>query len=220
MDGQEEFRGATPDYAWNAYREEYLDARGRGEPSLVKSLPGSDIAEGLARISTRLERTRLGSSGGFGIGGQTSVFLLSIVGYMARIPACGKSRCMRITSTSSQMNASTCKQYRDELRQEAAELHRGADELRAELHRQKEVNLRLQEQLYLRINDGPMGVHEVGDLDPHFVKVPTSTEGKISIEPFDGSEIYKGLGAGFVQWGQLLLVKIDFAERACGFRWP
>ena len=77
-------------------------------------------------------------------------------------------------------------------------MHQGADELRAELHHQIEVNLRLQEQLNLLFNDGPMGVHEVDDMDPHIVKVQTSSEGKISIEPFDGSEIYKGLDAEFV----------------------
>ena len=65
-----------------------------------------------------------------------------------------------------------------------------------------------------------MGIHEIGELDPNYVKVPSLGEGKISIESFDGSEVYKGLGAGFVQWGQLLLVKIDLAERVCDFRWP
>ncbi|TDH72777.1 hypothetical protein CCR75_000537 [Bremia lactucae] len=39
------------------------------------------------------------------------------------------------------------------------------------------------------------------ELDPIFVRVPNSSKGK-------------GLEAGFMQWGQLLLVKIDLAERA------
>nr|CCA17910.1 AlNc14C42G3546 [Albugo laibachii Nc14] len=87
-DGQEEFRGATPDYAGNAYRddtqvtarergptEDYLDARERGGPSLVKSLLGSDIAVELARTSSCLEsmeRTRQGYGGGFGLVGKPS----------------------------------------------------------------------------------------------------------------------------------------------------
>nr|CCA19525.1 GK15001 putative [Albugo laibachii Nc14] len=237
MDGQEEFRGAASDYAGNAYREEaqlgaregipteeYLDARERGGPSIVESLPGSDVAVELARISSRLEsmeRPRLGSGGGFGIGGQTLNFFARHSGVHGPGSHVWKEQLHanyhhQLANARQRMQY----QYRDELRQGAAEFHQGADELRAELHRQKKLNLRLQEQLNLCANDGPMGVHEVGDLDPHFVKVPTSTKGKISIEPLDGSEIYKGLGAGFVQWGQLLLVKIDLAERACGFRWP
>lgn len=34
------------------------------------------------------------------------------------------------------------------------------------------------------------------------------------IDHFDGSELYKELGAELVQWGQLLLVTIDLAEQA------
>nr|CCA17909.1 Mitochondrial Carrier (MC) Family putative [Albugo laibachii Nc14] len=63
-----------------------------------------------------------------------------------------------------------------------------------------------------------MGTHDVDELDTNFVKAPNSTLGKIRIEPFDESEIYKGIGAGFVQWGQHLMVTIDLDERACGFR--
>ncbi|CAI5716170.1 unnamed protein product [Peronospora destructor] len=107
-------------------------------------------------------------------------------------------------------------QFQHELHQGAAELRQGAEELR----HQKEMNFRLQEQLELRADERPMGIHEVGESDPNYVKAPNSSEVKISIEPFDRSEVYKGLGARFVQWGQLLLVKIDLAERACGFRWP
>ena len=78
-------------------------------------------------------------------------------------------------------------------------MHQGAEGLREEIRRQKEMNLRLQEQLDIRVGERPMGIHEVGELDPNYLKVPNSSEGKISIEPFDGSEVYKGLGTGFVQ---------------------
>ncbi|TDH68273.1 hypothetical protein CCR75_008991 [Bremia lactucae] len=33
-------------------------------------------------------------------------------------------------------------------------------------------------------------------------------------------DVYNGLRAEIVQWVQLLLVKIDLADRTCGFRWP
>lgn len=88
--------------------------------------------------------------------------------------------------------------HRHELQQGAAKFNQGAAELRDELQRQKDINLRLQEQLKFHVNDGPMGVHEMDELNLHIAKVPTSAEGKISIETFDGSEIFKGLGAGFV----------------------
>lgn len=68
IEGQEEFRGATTDYAGYACREEAhvaahergtteecFDIRGRGGPSLVETLPGSDIALELAKISSRLD---------------------------------------------------------------------------------------------------------------------------------------------------------------------
>lgn len=57
-----------------------------------------------------------------------------------------------------------------------------------------------------------MEFREVGELNPNYVKNPNASEGKIRIDPSDKPEVYKGLGAGFVQWGQLLLVKIDLAE--------
>ena len=99
-------------------------------------------------------------------------------------------------------------------------MHQGAEKLREKLRRHQELNLRLQEQLNLRTGERPMGIHKVGELYPSYVKVPNSSEVKLSIEPFDGYEVYTGLKAGPVQWVQLLLVKIDLAERACGFRWP
>ena len=68
IDGQEEFRGSTPDCAGYACREEvqvadrergtaeeYLDKRERNDPSLVESLPGSDIAVDLSKIFSRME---------------------------------------------------------------------------------------------------------------------------------------------------------------------
>ena len=55
------------------------------------------------------------------------------------------------------------------------------------------MNLRLQEQLNTPVNDEPVGLHEVDELGPTFVKVSSSTEGKISIEPLDGYKICKDL---------------------------
>jgi hypothetical protein len=36
----------------------------------------------------------------------------------------------------------------------------------------------------------------------------------------DDRESYKGLGAGFKQWGLRFIGQINMTERACGFRWP
>ncbi|KAJ0389239.1 hypothetical protein ATCC90586_011714 [Pythium insidiosum] len=39
---------------------------------------------------------------------------------------------------------------------------------------------------------------------------------KISMPPFDGKEIYKNLGAGFVLLGRQFLVKVQMAEEQAG----
>ncbi|CAI5719630.1 unnamed protein product [Peronospora farinosa] len=240
---EEVFKGATPDYAGAA-----------GVPS-VKSLPGSDIAAKLARISSRLdsmEKEHQGPGkyrtegqvvpsrhmyvGGFGsmghaprpdakvdlgIGGQTSsLFAKRSEVYGISTRAWQEQAQAKYRQDLANERQRMQHQFQHEMHLGAAELYQGAEELREELRRQKEMNVRLQEQLNLRAEDRPMGLHDVGELDPNYVKVPNSSEGKISIEPFYGSEVYKGLGAGFIQWGQLFLVKIDLAERACGFRWP
>lgn len=73
------------------------------------------------------------------------------------------------------------------------ELHQGAEKLREELQRQKDVHMRLQEQLNFRASDKPMEYRVVGEQDPNYVKIPDSSEGKIRIDPFDGSELCKVL---------------------------
>nr|CCA19161.1 AlNc14C64G4609 [Albugo laibachii Nc14] len=147
MEGQDEFRDATPDYAGNAFSEEaqvaareggpteeYLNARERGGPSPVESLPGSDIEVELARISPRLEsmeRTRLGSGGGFGIRGQTSSFYAKnseVHGPRARVWKVQLDANYQHQLANERQRMQN--QYRDELRQGAAELHQGGDKLR------------------------------------------------------------------------------------------
>ncbi|CAH0487693.1 unnamed protein product [Peronospora farinosa] len=211
---EEVFKGATPDYAGAA-----------GVPS-VKSLPGSDIAAKLARISSRLdsmEKEHQGPGkyrtegqvvpsrhmyvGGFGsmghaprpdakvdlgIGGQTSsLFAKRSEVYGISTRAWQEQAQAKYRQDLANERQRMQHQFQHEMHLGAAELYQGAEELREELRRQKEMNVRLQEQLNLRAEDRPMGLHDVGELDPNYVKVPNSSEGKISIEPFYGSEEYK-----------------------------
>eukprot|EP00644_Phytophthora_capsici_P017111 jgi/Phyca11/130704/e_gw1.96.111.1 len=34
-----------------------------------------------------------------------------------------------------------------------------------------------------------------------FMRVPDTRQRKLAIRPFDGKELYKGLGSGFLSWG-------------------
>ncbi|OWY94007.1 Mitochondrial Carrier (MC) protein, partial [Phytophthora megakarya] len=52
------------------------------------------------------------------------------------------------------------------------------------------------------------------------VKVPLAKNCKLNLRCFNGSELYKGLGAGFKQWSVNFKQQVDLAERACGYRWP
>lgn len=51
-------------------------------------------------------------------------------------------------------------------------------------------------------------------------RVLKGSDAKLSIALFDGTEVYRVLGAGFVQWERQFLVKISLAEEASGHRWP
>ena len=193
----------------------------------VESLPGSDIAAELTRIPSRLDsmekerqdpgrlrtggqmepsldlyRGAFGSMGqaprpnvimDIGIGGQTSSFFAKRSG----VHGPGARAWQEQAQAHYQQQLEYERQRMKHRFQH--ELHQGAEGLREELRRKKEMNLRLQEQLDIRVGERPMGIHEVGELDPNYLKVPNSSEGKISIEPFDGSEVYEGLGTGFVQ---------------------
>ncbi|OWY93418.1 Mitochondrial Carrier (MC) protein [Phytophthora megakarya] len=44
---------------------------------------------------------------------------------------------------------------------------------------------------------------------------PNYGQSKLSIRDFDGKKTYKGLGAGFEQWGLMFIGQVDMAERAC-----
>ena len=57
------------------------------------------------------------------------------------------------------------------------------------------------------------------DPGPYLRQVPNSRERKIGIRPFDGKELYQGLGSGFLLRGKRIVRQIMFAERASGFHW-
>lgn len=49
--------------------------------------------------------------------------------------------------------------------------------------------------------------------------VPDSRQRKLGILPFDGKELYQGLGSVFMEWGKDFVRQLQFAERASGFTW-
>lgn len=49
--------------------------------------------------------------------------------------------------------------------------------------------------------------------------VPDSRQRKLGIRPFDGQELYQGLGSGFLSWGKRFVRQVQLAERACGLSW-
>nr|CCA15796.1 hypothetical protein TcasGA2_TC004282 [Albugo laibachii Nc14] len=50
--------------------------------------------------------------------------------------------------------------------------------------------------------------------------VPDSQQRMFAPQPYDGKEIYHGIGSGFLEWGKDFVRQISFSERACGFSWP
>ena len=50
--------------------------------------------------------------------------------------------------------------------------------------------------------------------------VPDGRQRELTLQPFDGKELYRGLGSGFLQWGRAFVRQVGFSERACGFVWP
>uniref|UniRef100_A0AAV1V1Z5 Uncharacterized protein n=1 Tax=Peronospora matthiolae TaxID=2874970 RepID=A0AAV1V1Z5_9STRA len=50
--------------------------------------------------------------------------------------------------------------------------------------------------------------------------MPDAQQRKLALQPFDGKELYHGLGCGFMEWGKEFVRQVGFAEQACGFVWP
>lgn len=50
--------------------------------------------------------------------------------------------------------------------------------------------------------------------------MPTVKDMKLPIERFTGIEEYKGLGAGFKNWGLQLLDELGAAQHLSGGEWP
>uniref|UniRef100_A0AAV1VC45 Uncharacterized protein n=1 Tax=Peronospora matthiolae TaxID=2874970 RepID=A0AAV1VC45_9STRA len=53
----------------------------------------------------------------------------------------------------------------------------------------------------------------------NIVGMPDAQQRKLALQPFDGKELYHGLGCGFMELGKEFVRQVRFAERACGFVW-
>lgn len=51
------------------------------------------------------------------------------------------------------------------------------------------------------------------------VRYPDARQKKLTIRPFDGKDLYVGLGSGFLEWGRWFECKMNFAQSVCGFLW-
>ena len=47
--------------------------------------------------------------------------------------------------------------------------------------------------------------------------VPDGLKRKLALQPFDGKELYHGLGSGFLERGKEFVRQVGFYERTCGF---
>ena len=67
-----------------------------------------------------------------------------------------------------------------------------------------------------------MSIPNRGYLHPGHPRIdmPDAQQRKLALQPFDGKELYHGLGCGFMEWGKEFARQVGFAERACGFVWP
>ncbi|CAI5746298.1 unnamed protein product [Peronospora destructor] len=48
--------------------------------------------------------------------------------------------------------------------------------------------------------------------------MPDAQHRKLALQPFDGKELYHGLGSGFLEWGKEFVRQVGFAK--CGCAWP
>ena len=49
--------------------------------------------------------------------------------------------------------------------------------------------------------------------------IPTASQRKLNIRKFDGTELYKGLGSGFYDWGRTFMRAVTHDETSCDFSW-
>ncbi|KAJ8535207.1 hypothetical protein ON010_g13531 [Phytophthora cinnamomi] len=52
------------------------------------------------------------------------------------------------------------------------------------------------------------------------VRYPDARQNKLAIRPFNGKELYVGLGSGFLEWGRRFERQAILGQSACGFTWP
>ena len=51
------------------------------------------------------------------------------------------------------------------------------------------------------------------------MRVPDELQRRLTIRKFDGSELYRGIGSGFLDWGRTFMCQVQYAQVACGFDW-
>ncbi|GMF42895.1 unnamed protein product [Phytophthora fragariaefolia] len=51
------------------------------------------------------------------------------------------------------------------------------------------------------------------------LRYPDARQKKLAIRPFDGKELYVGLGSGFLDWGRRFERQVALGQSACGFPW-